>query len=324
MLAIFFNSRWVVHHEYAPQGQTITKEYYQEVHIDRIDARNNNKTTATRNITVPRPRSPSSSSARATNQLDIPLSNILSRHEHEKDVHFIDKHIEQETKTGNIPQSSSHSTTSTTDFAIPKTINRKRLRRDVNSKHSDITDGTPRNKNPKRNISDNQIPSTSQGLPSHSPPDTHQTDSNTHFTFTVHKTNLRNIPAPTRRAPTFAAFDHGDHFHFLFSVAQTNTNRIITNILQFLGCPYSKIAEAHTSSQQIRFIDRFMAYLIRKGLRSFYKYGAKQMSILKRISTCLSNIDEADSSDFEPCNLYTEEEKKNRLQKKPLQQGPSP
>jgi Transposase. len=31
MLTIFFDSRGVVHHEYAPQGQTITKEYYQEV-----------------------------------------------------------------------------------------------------------------------------------------------------------------------------------------------------------------------------------------------------------------------------------------------------
>ncbi|PNF21592.1 hypothetical protein B7P43_G12727 [Cryptotermes secundus] len=31
MLAIFFDSHGVVHHEYAPQGQTITKEYYQEV-----------------------------------------------------------------------------------------------------------------------------------------------------------------------------------------------------------------------------------------------------------------------------------------------------
>jgi hypothetical protein len=31
MLTIFFDSREVVHHEYTPQGTTITKEYYQEV-----------------------------------------------------------------------------------------------------------------------------------------------------------------------------------------------------------------------------------------------------------------------------------------------------
>jgi transposase len=31
MLAVFFDVRGVVHHEYAPQGQTITKEYYQGV-----------------------------------------------------------------------------------------------------------------------------------------------------------------------------------------------------------------------------------------------------------------------------------------------------
>jgi histone-lysine N-methyltransferase SETMAR len=31
MLIVFFGSRRVVYHEYAPQGTTITKEYYQEV-----------------------------------------------------------------------------------------------------------------------------------------------------------------------------------------------------------------------------------------------------------------------------------------------------
>jgi hypothetical protein len=31
MLTVFFHSLGVVHHEYAPQGATITKEYYQEV-----------------------------------------------------------------------------------------------------------------------------------------------------------------------------------------------------------------------------------------------------------------------------------------------------
>jgi histone-lysine N-methyltransferase SETMAR len=31
MLTVFFDSRGMVHHEYAPQGTTITKEYYQEV-----------------------------------------------------------------------------------------------------------------------------------------------------------------------------------------------------------------------------------------------------------------------------------------------------
>ena len=31
MLTVFFDSRGVVHHEYAPQGQTVTKEYYEGV-----------------------------------------------------------------------------------------------------------------------------------------------------------------------------------------------------------------------------------------------------------------------------------------------------
>ena len=31
MLTIFFDDRGIVHHEYAPKGQNITKEYYLEV-----------------------------------------------------------------------------------------------------------------------------------------------------------------------------------------------------------------------------------------------------------------------------------------------------
>jgi len=31
LLTVFLNSRGVVHHEYAPQGQTVTKEYYEGV-----------------------------------------------------------------------------------------------------------------------------------------------------------------------------------------------------------------------------------------------------------------------------------------------------
>ena len=31
MLTCFFDSRGIVHHEYAPEGQTINKEYYLEI-----------------------------------------------------------------------------------------------------------------------------------------------------------------------------------------------------------------------------------------------------------------------------------------------------
>ncbi|PNF33903.1 hypothetical protein B7P43_G06496, partial [Cryptotermes secundus] len=43
MLAVFFKSCGVVHHEYAPQGQTITKEYYQEVLRHLRDAARRNR-----------------------------------------------------------------------------------------------------------------------------------------------------------------------------------------------------------------------------------------------------------------------------------------
>jgi hypothetical protein len=38
ILTVFFDSRGVVHHEYAPQGQNINKEYYLEVFCHLCDA----------------------------------------------------------------------------------------------------------------------------------------------------------------------------------------------------------------------------------------------------------------------------------------------
>jgi hypothetical protein len=31
MLTVFFNHEGIIHHEYAPDGQTVNKEYYAEV-----------------------------------------------------------------------------------------------------------------------------------------------------------------------------------------------------------------------------------------------------------------------------------------------------
>ena len=48
MLTVFFDSSGVVHHEYAPHGTTITKEYYQEVLCRLRDA--NGRTCGQRSI----------------------------------------------------------------------------------------------------------------------------------------------------------------------------------------------------------------------------------------------------------------------------------
>ncbi|XP_072142113.1 protein GVQW3-like [Dermacentor andersoni] len=60
MLTAFFDSRSVVHHEYAPQGQTITKEYYRDVLRRRRDARfeENRKTLEAWNVRMQVPAAP--------------------------------------------------------------------------------------------------------------------------------------------------------------------------------------------------------------------------------------------------------------------------
>jgi hypothetical protein len=102
------------------------------------------------------------------------------------------------------------------------------------------------------------------------------------YTFIIHKTGFDSLPPTTKKGPSFAAFDHGDHVHIIFSVAYTNnTSRQVTSILKFLGATLEGTTEAHTSLQLVRFHTRFISYLIRKGLSTFHKYGNKLISILK-------------------------------------------
>jgi hypothetical protein len=123
-------------------------------------------------------------------------------------------------------------------------------------------------------------------------------------------TSPQNSPSPTPRSPNFAAFDHGDHYHFIFTTAHTNnTSRSLNHILQFFKASFAGVAEANTTLQYIRFPDRFISYLIRKGIRTFTKYGNKSIPILRHILAHLKTITDIDSATFEPCDTYTEEKK---------------
>jgi hypothetical protein len=87
-------------------------------------------------------------------------------------------------------------------------------------------------------------------------------DSGCTYTFILHKQTLNNIPSPTKKAPTFAAFDHGDHFHFIFSVKHTNNaSRQLSTILGYLQVSIAGTTEAHTTLQLVRYSKRFLSYL---------------------------------------------------------------
>jgi hypothetical protein len=108
--------------------------------------------------------------------------------------------------------------------------------------------------------------------------DNQRNDNNdTIYTFIIHKSAILPIPPTTKKAPTFAAFDHGDHIHFIYTTKHSNNaNRSLNAILQFLGSSFEGTTEAHTALQPVRFRNRFLSYLIRKGIRSFHKYGNKR------------------------------------------------
>jgi hypothetical protein len=120
-------------------------------------------------------------------------------------------------------------------------------------------------------------------------------------------------PPPPKKSPSFAAFDHGDHIHVIFSVRHTNNaSRHINTILNFLRASFEGTSEAHTTLQLIRFPTRFISYLIRKGLRTFYKYGAKLIPILRPLTAALMNYDTTDlpsSSSTAHCEQYVEDKK---------------
>jgi hypothetical protein len=91
-----------------------------------------------------------------------------------------------------------------------------------------LTDGPTRNKATKIDTNISNPSTSSQTNTIDTSPDTH---SATIYTFIIHETNFSH----TKRAPTFASFDHGAHVHYIFTISHTNNcNRAINKILQFL------------------------------------------------------------------------------------------
>jgi hypothetical protein len=85
------------------------------------------------------------------------------------------------------------------------------------------------------------------------------TPNNSTFTFILHKTNIPSHTPPTKKGPSFASFDHGDHFHYIFSIKHPNNcSRTIANILDFLKIGLPGVAEANTTLQRVRSLSRFL------------------------------------------------------------------
>lgn len=159
-----------------------------------------------------------------------------------------------------------------------------------------------------------ESPTTNIDSPIPSPSDSHTPQETPTFTFILHKEGLKPLPIPgQRKGPSFATFDHGDHIHFLFTTTHTNNlSRTLTTILTFIAASIPLIA-AHTTLQRVRYLNRFISYLIRYGTSSISKYGNRLLKPLKQISDSLATAqtqqDSTDLSDgltFEKCQMYTD------------------
>jgi hypothetical protein len=75
-----------------------------------------------------------------------------------------------------------------------------------------------------------------------------------------------------------------------------------------------KYCRAHTTLQRVRYINRFISYLIPYGISSFNKYGSRLLKPLKLITNSLSNTNpnkdsSVDKTDFSNCQMYTDHKK---------------
>jgi hypothetical protein len=248
----------------------------------------------------------SSQSSGTDGNLQVPSSDLLRQHGEPKRMHQSDEHVEQihspeiDFIDPNNPQPSTSKTihprrdTKQPTSDIP---NRRHIKSDNSPPRKQAKKGTPSR---RKSIIQTLDDTTDGNFQSRSPAPTPNTvttndTTDTHhnhllYTFIIHKSACPNLPPTTQRCPTFAAFDHGDHYHFIYTTKHTNNaSRTLNAIIQFIKTDFEGTTEAHTTLQLVRFHRRFLSYLIRKGIRTFNKYGNRAITILGELTRCLLN-----------------------------------
>jgi hypothetical protein len=217
----------------------------------------------------------SSQRPRTDGDVQVTSPDILRQHGPSIHHSISHKHIQQDNSPEDIfidytnPQPS-------TSFSNHSGRNRKHSPPNLSNKRPRNTSNSPPRKSSKKRTPTSRRPKsptmdngTDRNIFSRSPtPTTNNpsTDGNTNtdhdniiYTFIIHKSGCSNVPPTTRRSPTFAAFDHGDHYHFIYTTRQTNNaSRSLNTILQFLGTGFEGTTEAHTTLKLVHFKRRFI------------------------------------------------------------------
>jgi hypothetical protein len=90
-----------------------------------------------------------------------------------------------------------------------------------------------------------------------------------------------------------------------------NSSRHLSSILKFLHVNFEGVTESHSTLQLVKYFTRFISYLVRKGLGSFYKYGCRIIPILRPLTDALLHYDTTDlpSTSSLACDQYIEQKK---------------
>jgi hypothetical protein len=136
----------------------------------------------------------------------------------------------------------------------------------MTSSRRNSTSSRPSIRGIHRDLPPSQTPSTSNTI---GEDDTQGGNSN--YTFILHKTTFTNIPAPTKKSPTFALFDHGDHVHIVFAVRHpNNATRQMGDCAQYVED--KKSSAKHTVNQRTFTIDYISNLITDNNISSFESF----------------------------------------------------
>ena len=146
--------------------------------------------------------------------------------------------------------------------------------------------------------------------------DENNTESRCLYSFIVHQTPGGGRPPKRARggSTNFCKFDHGDHFHIIFTTQPNNKKRSFERICNYLNLTLRELTNARITLIGIfKEMERFVYYLLRKGLKTYQKFN-KGIDLNKGLANSLhhllnQNIDVTDTSPEEACIQFMEKKR---------------
>ncbi len=139
------------------------------------------------------------------------------------------------------------------------------------------------------------------------------------YTFIIHGKFTNFKPTTARgKSPNFIYFDHGNHIHILYYGHAQNKHRTFERITKYLQCTAGQITGGNITLIPIyKTIEKFIAYLLRKGLNTWTKVGegletAKNLWDTFKILLSDQSIDVTDGA--QNCIQYMNEKRTERKQ----------